>query len=90
MSSCLKCGSPLDHTPGTNGRPPSYCGEACRRLAEYEIRRINRRLEQLEASLSNLRINGFDHFMEKTQAEIALQEARLRALLEGAGDDGSR
>jgi hypothetical protein len=83
MRTCPKCGTSIEHAPGTHGRPPLYCSETCRRLAEFEIRRINRHMETLEASLSNLRINGFDMFIAATEAEIARQEARLRALIEG-------
>jgi hypothetical protein len=44
--SCRKCGGRLV-IPST-GRPPTYCSIACRRSAEFEIRRISRRLEGLE------------------------------------------
>ncbi len=37
------------------GRPKIWCSVKCRRLAEYEIRRINRRLEELETQLAGAR-----------------------------------
>ncbi len=32
----------------TSSKGKKYCSEGCRRIAEFEIRRINRRLERLE------------------------------------------
>lgn len=89
---CIKCGQPL---PGetTTGRPRVYCSTVCRRAAELEIKRINRRLETLEERLSDLLLHGDmglkdltgrNHREQMTalKAEIARQEERLRALLE--------
>lgn len=47
---CLKCGATLAPAEGP-GRPSTYCGEACRRLAEFELRRLDRRLAKYEAEL---------------------------------------
>lgn len=47
---CAKCGSPMQRPEGA-GRPPTYCSETCRRLIEYEIRRIDRRLAKYEDQL---------------------------------------
>ena len=44
-------------SPAKTGRPPVFCGEPCRRAANYEINRINRRLEKLEQQLSEERIS---------------------------------
>jgi sugar-specific transcriptional regulator TrmB len=90
---CVKCGRPLEK-PAT-GRPPAYCSTACRRLAEYELRRINRRLEKLEGRASRLRHSpdvGAKDWAGRThaealaacEAEIADAEKRLRALLDAA------
>jgi hypothetical protein len=43
---CVKCGVILP--PKGVGRPPRYCSTACRRTAEYELRRLQRHLERLE------------------------------------------
>ena len=43
---CLMCDTPLDQ-PAT-GRPRTYCGVACRRAAEYELRRIQSLLRLAE------------------------------------------
>ena len=53
---CIKCAAPLSEGAGT-GRPAAYCGDACRRAAEFEIRRASARLERLEDQRSVLRIN---------------------------------
>ena len=44
---CLKCRKPLE----SHGRRPAadYCSTGCRRAAEFELRRIQRHLERLEA-----------------------------------------
>lgn len=51
---CVKCGAPIERRAGP-GRPPIYCGAACRASAAYEIRRIQRRLESLETFIGVLR-----------------------------------
>jgi hypothetical protein len=43
---CKKCGAPVQHPP--TGRPKAYCSVSCRRLAEFEIRRLTRALDNLE------------------------------------------
>jgi hypothetical protein len=39
------------------GRPPLYCSDACRRSAEFEIRRHVRRLEALETRRFDLQLD---------------------------------
>ena len=93
---CVKCGAPIERRPG-RGRPPLYCGDVCRSAAAYEIRRLQRRLEGLEARLSWLRhdpgeshLNAYQRkYARKRRAEqlagveteIAEAEARMRLLL---------
>lgn len=89
---CIKCGSPLAPKAGT-GRPAIYCGESCRRLVEYEIRRLDRRIAGYELELRGLRYDGPDDFddterqkrMRALRRWITEDEARLLALLSGAG-----
>lgn len=89
---CLKCSSPLEPRAGA-GRPAIYCGEPCRRLAEYEIRRLDRRMAGYEQELRGLRYDGPDDFddterlkrMRALRRWIAADEARLRLLLGGSG-----
>ena len=96
MSNCKKCGAEL-RIP-TTGRPPTYCGVACRRSAEFEIRRINKRLETYETERDHLRelaklphtpryFDGRDvkRRLEDIETTIANTEERLRSLL----NDGS-
>jgi hypothetical protein len=74
---CVKCERPLKPTGG--GRPPTYCSTGCRRAAEYELRRIQRHLERLEAQRES------PLFAEGAEHAIGELEARLRILL----DDGA-
>ncbi len=50
MSMCPSCGLPVSPHEGA-GRPPVYCGEPCRRQAEFTLRRLYRRLESYELEL---------------------------------------
>jgi hypothetical protein len=50
---CKKCGRDLELP--TTGRPPDYCSKGCRRAVEYELRRIQRRLEGLEVQEASAR-----------------------------------
>ena len=88
---CRKCGTALKR-PKT-GRPPVWCSTACRRSAEYEIKRVNRRLEALESQLDRLvadgdiglrYLGGRTHKQQKAGVQTAINrnEERLRALLE--------
>jgi hypothetical protein len=47
-ATCIVCGSELEQ-PAT-GRPRTYCGEPCRRAAEYELRRAQSLLLSAERS----------------------------------------
>ncbi len=91
QSVCVKCGSDLK-IPKT-GRKPRYCGPACRRAAEYELRRVQRTLENLESWERGYR-QDLDEGYPSTgpnlaytrkkhawyTAEIARTEARMREL----------
>jgi hypothetical protein len=84
---CVRCAAPLAK-PAT-GRPPSYCSTTCRRAAEFELRRCERRLERLEAKASDLRIEGaapsghdwHGRRLARVFVEIKRYERRLEALL---------
>lgn len=50
---------PIDGRPLTRpatGRPPVYCSVACRRVAEAELRRIDRRIASLESDRDSLAV----------------------------------
>lgn len=92
---CVKCGALLTRPP--TGRPPRYCSTACRRVAEYEVRRLQRHLEREERLEAQWRrdsdpdtrfaggsVEYATRMLAVTVAEIARLEARLRELL----DDG--
>src|SRR5213593_2867940 len=81
---CLKCDQPLPVGTGRRGRPASYCSPACRRAAEYELRRIQRALEHVELLLRSVRMGFMQHLRENVpamEAERDRLEARLRELL---------
>ena len=93
-ASCVKCGAALP--PGKAvGRPQRYCSTACRRLAEYEVSRLQSRLSRMEDALlaekhdrlglKDLRGRDVEARMLDLRADIAEAEARLLVLiLEGA------
>ena len=94
MKLCIKCCKPLEK-PAT-GRPPRYCSRACRRAAEYEIRRLNRHLGRLETEREELRHSriklgdwlGRSHRqrVNDNRKALAEKETRLRELLEEAAE----
>lgn len=87
--SCPKCGGEVQGHEG-RGRPSVYCSATCRRLAELEIRRLQRLLEALEKRRSLARLNGWRKDVDGVEAEIARLEGRLRLLVEsGANVPGS-
>jgi len=43
LTTCAKCGGELSR-PAT-GRPPRYCSVGCRRATEFELRRLQGRLD---------------------------------------------
>ena len=95
MIRCLKCQRELaDREPA--GRPPAYCSKACRRAPEYELRRLERRLDVLEEqsawwkAASEGRHPDFDgqprHAAKRAafyHQGLTTGEARLRELLGG-------
>jgi hypothetical protein len=78
---CLMCHGPLER-PET-GRPPSYCSTSCRRAAEYELRRLQRRLERLETEASYHRVRGNQIMVKRLETEVMRATTRLRQLLAG-------
>src|SRR5262249_10487676 len=97
MKACLKCSAPIQDPP--TGRPRDYCSTACRRLSEFEIRRLTRQLETLEAeriyleqpsiARSALRdMAGRTHKQQLADVRHSIEtvESRLRTLLEDGSD----
>jgi hypothetical protein len=79
MIQCVKCGQSFE-TKATTGRPPSYCSTACRRSAEYELGRINRRLASLEDRLESEKLSlrkGGDAEERRRGERIAALEAMI-------------
>lgn len=100
---CPSCGGPIEPHSGP-GRPSIYCGEGCRRAAEFSIRGLVRRIDKAELELrellapggiySRVGVSGYLGERERDQRAQALRDwlaqdqGRLRALL-GANPRGS-
>lgn len=87
-TTCAKCGDVLEQ-PST-GRPPTYCGPTCRRASEYELRRLQRRLESAERNVEHARESmefGYAPLAQRrkrlafAEQQLADLEERLRVLL---------
>lgn len=95
MNQCVKCGKPIQ-TTATTGRPPDYCSASCRRAAEYEVRRVNRRIEMLEERLAWEKLTNENtrdasgrkraERVDSLNGLIAEAEGRLKRLLSAKGD----
>jgi hypothetical protein len=62
------------------GRPRVYCDDACRRAAEFEIRRVNDRLVELERRASECRMGPIQSFEDPVAIEIEIGRQRDRLL----------
>jgi hypothetical protein len=90
---CAGCGERLEQ-PAT-GRPRKYCGDVCRRAAEYDLRRAQALLKRAEqrAQDAALQVHMADHWQRTSvknrlafwQGEIARLRAELQQLLAGGG-----
>lgn len=93
---CRKCRGPLPEGSEI-GRPASYCSLGCRRAAEFELRRIQTRLQRLEDEEQRCRLDrtGLSFLDGTTPAqhaadlaqEIERAEVRLRELLAAAAPE---
>ena len=88
-STCVKCNRPLQRQ--ATGRPASYCSTACRRAAEFEVRRLAAAIERLEGEASHVRLYGrrscFWISGDAREAEIRRAEERLRELMAAGADE---
>jgi hypothetical protein len=81
MRTCLKCSAEI---PAGRRSDARFCGDGCRLAAEYERRRIQRRLGYLEdAARQWQQFAGYEQQKAHVQGEIVRSEARLRELLGG-------
>jgi hypothetical protein len=85
----------------STGRPSAYCSVACRRVAEFEIRRLTRKLDDLENVRLHLQEPGVlaselrdidgrtpRQQLDDVEHTIATVETRLRALLDDETERG--
>ena len=87
LTLCASCGAELEPHTGS-GRPFVYCGEPCRRIAEYQIRALVRRLDKSEIELRSLKVDGGFYSDEDRRKRMAAlrrwikeDTAKLRSLL---------
>jgi hypothetical protein len=83
MELCKKCSRPLPERQPGAGRPKIYCGPTCRRAAAFEIGRVTRAIDGLEASLSFFRTSTLGSLEDPKliEAELLRQRERLHELL---------
>jgi hypothetical protein len=85
VTTCRVCGTGIEATG--KGRPAVYCGTGCRRMAEYDVRRINNTITELEREARSLRnpatlkLPTDEAHAAFLAAEIAAARGRLRELL---------
>ena len=92
--------NPLLEPPAGPGRPAPYCGSQCKRVAEFEVRRLDRRLGQYYEVLREEqadRMPAFGSLDRQSSSHarstdrrlrrwIAKDERRLRELVGGSAD----
>jgi len=86
---CLICKKPIEQK--NTGRPKEYCSTGCRRMAEREILRIEKRVSDLEKRLMELRTvkagsrlasGTVEEEIELFENELSNQNKRFKTLLE--------
>ena len=86
MEKCQSCGADLEPSTGP-GRPKAYCGEGCRRVAEFQIRALVRRIERYELEQRELKADRWpcdedrQHRLRALRRWIRADTAKLRAIL---------
>lgn len=88
---CPQCGSTL--LQASTGRPRVYCGEVCRRSAEYELRRVQALLTRAERAVQTTafelsdaeqwELKRLQRRLDFWCAEVAELNGRLRRVLAG-------
>jgi hypothetical protein len=72
---CAVCAAALEPRSGP-GRPSVYCGAVCRRIAEFKIRALVRRIESQEIELREISVR--DSTLD--EYDLAQRRTRRRAL----------
>lgn len=91
MSACASCGAALEQREGP-GRPSIYCSDGCRRMAEFRIRALVRRVDRHETQIRELVADDLGDYPHLDNDErkrllkivrrwLAEDQATLRALL---------
>lgn len=94
MKTCAVCNKPVESNAKT-GRPKDYCSVVCRRMAEREILRLEKRIGELEHDLMSFRRLPANTMLAegragevivRVEAELKRQNDRFRLLLTASGD----
>jgi hypothetical protein len=100
MMTCASCGSELEPSSGP-GRPAVYCGEPCRRMAEFQTRALVLRIDRAEVAIRELKAGDSGDYQHLDRDErrkvinlyrrwLTEDLAKLRALLGAPHDLGVR
>lgn len=73
---CPSCGAEVEPSTGV-GRPRVYCGETCRRVAEFRIRALSKRLDKNEVELRELQGGGGFWSDDERRKRVRLLKAWL-------------
>ena len=87
MCSFIKCGLEIKQA-SSNGRPKQYYSSACRRAAEYEIRRIDASLADLENDKQAHRLGRMMDINGDNAALLTLEIEHAKLRLKGQLADG--
>ncbi len=71
-------------TRPATGRPSLYCSVACRRVAEAELRRLDRRLASLEAERDKVSLDGAMGYDYPTADQYRRRQAAIETAIAGA------
>src|SRR3954453_9995626 len=93
MTACASCACEIERREGA-GRPNVYCSGPCRRMAEFQVRGLVKRIDQAELELRELlgadagKFQHLDKYERDGRARLlkrrlAADRAKLLALLGG-------
>jgi len=85
---CATCGTPIEPKAGP-GRPAAYCSVGCRRVAEFQIRNLARRVERYELEQREVKAGNHAYYDDSERQRrlralrrwIKTDNAKLRAIL---------
>jgi len=79
-SACRTCQTPLPEVGVGPGRHPKFCSEACKRAREYELRRLDGRINRVEDRLTEVRVSKVPSLDDAALLEKELDRLKVRLL----------